>query len=217
MKPRCEEIFSALFTRYPALEPARGDVLAAYDMICGAYRAGSKLLICGNGGSAADADHIVGELMKGFMLPRRLTDAAAKRFAGFGAEGTALAAGLQGALPAIALHMHGALNTAGANDADAAMVFAQQVYGYGRAGDLLVALSTSGNARNVCAALMTAHALGMRTLGITGAGGGAMAAHCDACIRLPYTETYAIQEATLPVYHALCAMVEEEFFGVEVL
>ena len=204
-----EEILQTLLTRYPVLLPLYDDLYSAFDLLCRCFDDGGKLLLCGNGGSAADCAHIAGELMKGFLLPRSLTVEQRRCFA----DGT-LPAKLQNGLPVIDLTAHAALLSAFANDVDADHVFAQQVWVYAqRSPDLLLALSTSGNSVNVVRAVQTAKALGRRTVGITGSSGGALAALCDVCICLPETETFKIQELTLPVYHALCAAVESYYFS----
>jgi D-sedoheptulose 7-phosphate isomerase len=194
-----------LFERYPSLAPLKTDFLQAYSLISRCFRMGGKLLVCGNGGSAADADHIVGELMKGFYKRRKLSPEMINQLGVIGEK-------LQGALPAIALTQHTALYTAFTNDMDAAYAFAQQVYGYGREHDVLFALSTSGNAKNVIHAVETANALGLATVGLTGKKGGKLKKICQSCINVPADITADIQELHLPVYHTLCAMLEEEFF-----
>ncbi len=194
-----------LTERYPALTPRRGEIEEAYRLLKQAYEGGGKLLVCGNGGSAADAEHIVGELMKGFCLPRPLGEAECESLG-------KLAEKLQGALPAIALTGQTALSTAFANDVDPEMVFAQQVYGYGKPGDVLLCISTSGNAQNVLNAARVAGCKGMRVIGLTGKDGGRLKAFCDVCIIAPGASTAEIQEYHLPVYHTLCAMLEAAFF-----
>jgi len=199
---------------YPDLEPILADVAAAFALLRASCAAGGKLLVCGNGGSAADADHIVGELVKGFLLKRPLP--AARRAAleqAYGADGRRLADNLQGGLPAIALTQHTALATAFANDVAPELVFAQQVHVYGRPGDVLIGLSTSGRSPNVLHALRVARLAGVKTIGFTGRSGGAMAPLCDVLLRAPYDETPRIQERHLPIYHALCIALEAEFFG----
>lgn len=203
-----ETVLSDLLCDYPVLEAAQDDIVAAYGQLRRCFDSGGKLLLCGNGGSAADCEHIVGELMKSFRRPRPVP----KTFAGHPAlcgEGALL----QQALPAISLCGHPSLTTAYANDVDPAMVFAQQVYGYGRRGDILLGISTSGNAANICHALRVARAAGLATIGLTGQSGGEMKPLCDICICVPETETYRVQQLHLPVYHALCAMLETAFFG----
>ena len=195
-----------LIRRHPALEPLRETIWTAYQNMKASFACGGKLLVCGNGGSAADADHIVGELMKGFYLKRPLPVQEREKLGPVGEK-------LQGALPAIALTQHAGLSTAFLNDVDPFLIYAQQVYDYGRTGDCFLGISTSGNARNVCEAARVARAKGMTTLALTGAGGGTLREICDVCIRVPETVTADIQELHLPVYHALCAMLEMRFFA----
>lgn len=202
-----QECLDRLLAEQPTLSEHGSTVRKAFDIIRESFASGGKLLLCGNGGSAADCEHIAGELMKGFLLKRPIPREFSENPALQG-EG----AYLQGALPAISLTGHPALSTAFANDVNPDMSFAQQVYGYGRPGDVLLGLSTSGNAKNVCHAMRVARAAGMKTVGITGENGGAMKELCDICICLPASETYRVQEFTLPVYHALCAMLEAAFF-----
>ena len=213
LTPEQRAILQRLLEDNPALAPLRSGLLDAYALLQGAFELGGKLLLCGNGGSAADADHIVGELMKGFLKRRPLTaeerallDDTPDMPAGFADR-------LQGALPALSLNTHGALLSAYANDVDASMVYAQQVWALGQGGDALLALSTSGNSRNVVNAVHAARAKGLRTLAITGDKESALSALCDVTLRLPSTETYRVQEYTLPVYHALCALLEAAFFA----
>lgn len=208
------ELADGLVERYPILEACKQDLLASFGTMKACYAHGGKLLVCGNGGSAADAEHIVGELMKGFKRPRRLSDGEAARLREVDGElGTELAEHLQGALPAIALDGHLALTTAYMNDCAPLLCFAQQVNGYGQAGDVLLCISTSGNSRNVLYAAVTARAKGMKVIGLTGAKESRLSALADVCLRVPDTETYRIQELHLPVYHCLCLMLEEAFFG----
>ena len=210
---REKEIFEELFVRYPALEGIREDIKSAYDVICACFDRGGKLLICGNGGSAAYAQHIVGELMKGFLLKRELTDEQRQAFLEI-KDGEYLANHLQGALPAVALSAHEGLNTAFANDIAADMIFAQQVWAYASSSpDALIALSTSGNSANVVNAVKVANAMGIESIGITGEKMSLMSEMCTVCLRLPETETFKVQELTLPVYHALCAMAEATYFN----
>lgn len=194
-----------LIKRYPTLAQMRGAIEQAYRILEECYENGSKLLVCGNGGSAADSDHIVGELMKGFYKQRMLPEEERKRFGEQGEK-------LQGALPAIALTQHGALSTAFLNDVDPAMVFAQQVYGYGQGGDVFLGLSTSGNSANVVLAAKVAAAKGMKVITMTGRNGGKLKELSDVCMIVPAQVTADIQEYHLPVYHTLCAMLEEHFF-----
>lgn len=214
MKQSAMEQLNTLVRRYPALETCMADVEQAAETMIKSYGGGGKLLVCGNGGSAADSMHIVGELMKGFVLPRKLTQqqadalrAACPELAPYCIDN------LQQALPAISLVSESALSTAYANDQAPDLAFAQQVLGHGRAGDVLLGISTSGNSANVLYAAGVAKSLGMKVIGLTGEGGGRLAPMCDVCIRVPSRETYQIQEYHLPVYHALCLALEEEFFG----
>ena len=202
--------------RYPSLESIKKKIVEAYFLLEEAYKNGGKLLVAGNGGSAADAEHIVGELMKGFKLPRKPdADFADKLIKENEELGTVLAANLQGTLPAIALDGHPALSTAYMNDCEPLLCFAQQVNGYGKAGDVFLGISTSGNSKNVLYAAITAHAKGMKVIGLTGAKNSKLEQMSDVCIKVPQIETYMIQEMHLPVYHCLCLMLEEEFFGKE--
>ncbi len=195
-----------LLEHYPQLAPCASDLLAACKCLLEAYKRGNKLMLCGNGGSAADADHIAGELLKGFQSRRPLPPDMRERL------GNDLADNLQGSLPAIPLTAFPALGSAYLNDVDAVYTYAQLVYGLGKPGDVLLGISTSGNARNVGLALRTARALGIHTLGLSGETGGEMLKHCDLCIRVPSRETYRIQEYHLPIYHTLCLMLEDEIF-----
>lgn len=203
-----------LVERYPSLETAKEDIIAAYLLMEESYENGGKLLVAGNGGSAADAEHIVGELMKGFKLPRKPeADFAEKLVAENQELGAVLAENLQGALPAIALDGHPALSTAYMNDCEPLLCFAQQVNGYGKAGDVFLGISTSGNSKNVLFAATTAHAKGMKVIGLTGAKDSKLKDMSDVCIKAPQTETYMIQELHLPIYHCLCLMLEDRFFA----
>lgn len=206
-----------LLERYPILEVCKNDIYQAYIILNELYENGGKLLVAGNGGSAADAEHIVGELMKGFKLPRKLKNRFAKKLIEENKElGTVLAENLQGALPAIALDGHLALSTAYMNDCEPLLCFAQQVNGYGREGDVFLGISTSGNSKNVLYAAITAHAKGMKVIGLTGMKENKLEQMSDVCIKVPQRETYMIQELHLPIYHCLCLMLEDEFFGKEI-
>lgn len=211
MKDKVNNILQATLSRYPVLQNEEDNIIKAFDIIVSAYRYGGKLLICGNGGSAADADHIVGELMKGFLKKRPLDAKTKERLLLTGLEYKETE-NLQVALPAINLSAHASLMTATMNDLNGVTVFAQQVLGFGKPGDILLGISTSGNSKNVILAGKTAKALGLETIGLTGATGGEMTKFFDIMIRVPETETFKIQELHLPVYHTLCAMIEEEFF-----
>lgn len=206
-------ILEELLERYPKLVAVRSQIEAAYELLAECYCRGGKLLIAGNGGSSADAEHIVGELMKGFVKRRELSPEMKKALAEAEPEqGKALAERLQGTLPAIALSGQPALSTAFSNDVDGEMTYAQQVYGYGQAGDVLLGISTSGNAKNIDYAVTVAKAKGMKVIGLTGRDGGRLGMRADAAVIVPEQETYQIQELHLPVYHALCLMLEERFF-----
>ena len=203
-----------LVERYPSLESAKNDIVAAYLLLEESYENGGKLLVAGNGGSAADAEHIVGELMKGFKLPRKPEADFAEKLVEENQElGSVLAENLQGALPAIALDGHPALSTAYMNDCEPLLGFAQQVNGYGKSGDVFLGISTSGNSKNVLYAATTAHAKGMKVIGLTGAKDSKLKDMSDVCIKAPQTETYMIQELHLPIYHCLCLMLEDNFFA----
>lgn len=214
MKDTAKAHLERLVERCPELSVCSQELKAAAETVISSYRNGGKLLVCGNGGSAADSLHIVGELMKGFVLPRRLgADMQDKLRRACPEMAEYCIAHLQGALPAISLIGETGLTTAYANDAAPDLAFAQQVLGQGREGDVLLAISTSGNSANVLYAVGVARAMGLRTIGLSGKTGGKLAGACDVCIRVPSAETFRIQEYHLPVYHALCLCVEEEFFG----
>lgn len=206
-------ILETLEARYPDLQVCTNDIEHAYQLLKDAFTNGNKLLLCGNGGSASDSEHIVGELMKGFELKRPINTTIREKLLQQDTDiGTYLANKLQGALPAIALTTHSALISAISNDIAGDMAFAQQVYGYGQVGDILLGISTSGNSRNVIHAVYVAKALGLKTIGLTGKTGGEMSALCDVTICVPHDTTAQIQERHLPVYHALCSLLEQEFF-----
>ena len=189
------------------------DILQAYTILAESYKGGKKLLVAGNGGSAADSEHIVGELMKGFVKPRKLDEEYSKTLINANPElGAVLSDALQGALPAIALDGHPALTTAYMNDCEPLLCFAQQVNGYGIAGDVFLGISTSGNSKNILYAATVAKAKGLKVIGLTGEKESKLSAMADVCIRVPRKETFMIQELHLPVYHCLCLMLEETFF-----
>ncbi|MDR0351865.1 MAG: SIS domain-containing protein [Opitutaceae bacterium] len=196
-----------LFSRRPVLEASRAQILQARDALLACYRAGGKLLLCGNGGSAADCDHISGELLKGFMSRRPLLPAERE---GLQPE---LADKLQRGLPAIPLANFPALGTAFTNDVDPLLIYAQLVNALGRPGDVLIGISTSGNAKNVCAAAEVARARQLPVIALTGRTGGVLRRLADICINVPADETYLIQELHLPVYHYLCQAIEANLFG----
>lgn len=214
MKPSTEAFIADLVRRYPALQTCKDQVTAAVQTIVDCYQNGGKVLTCGNGGSAADALHIVGELMKAFVLPRKLPTSMQQKFAEIApTDAQYLYDNLQGALPAISLVSEISTETAFANDMAPDLSFAQQVYGYGNAGDVLLGISTSGNSANVLHAAHVARAKGVKVIGLTGGTGGKLVDASDVAIVVPETETYKIQEFHLPIYHALCLAVEHEFFG----
>lgn len=203
-----------LICRHPKLEMVTDELLSAEELLIQTFESGGKLLIAGNGGSAADAEHIVGELMKSFVAKRSISEEYADKLRLVDKElGSELAEKLQGALPAIALVDHVALSTAYLNDVEPLLGFAQQVNGYGVCGDIFLAISTSGNSKNILYACVTAKAKGMKVIGLTGRDGGALKQLCDVCIVVPEEETYKIQELHLPVYHWLCLAVEEHFWS----
>ena len=192
-----------LIERYPALDVCRQNIILAYQILEEAYSAGRKLLVAGNGGSASDSEHIVGELMKEFKMKRKIYAAQIDRLMKIDEEmGTVLADHLQGSLPAISLVGEPSLTT-----------FAQQINGLGRAGDVFLGISTSGNSKNVLYAAVAAKSKGLKVVGLTGEKENRLMEFTDVCIRVPETETYKIQELHLPVYHCLCLMLEEKFFG----
>lgn len=209
-----EEQLKILVERYPKLKDCKEDIQKAYEMLEEAYSKGRKLLVCGNGGSASDSEHIVGELMKEFKLKRKVYANHAETLRKIDPEmGTVLAENLQGALPAICLTGHSALSTAFMNDANADLIFAQQVNGYGKPDDVFLGISTSGNSKNVLYAAVNAKAKGLHVIGLTGAKDNKLMKFADVCIKVPETETYKIQELHMPVYHCLCLMLEDKFFG----
>jgi D-sedoheptulose 7-phosphate isomerase len=202
-----------LIDRYPSLTGIRDDIHAAYEMLIKAFQSGGKILVAGNGGSAADAEHIVGELMKNFVKKRKLPADYISRLEKINPDAAQyLIPRIQPALPAIALTGHTSLSTASINDIDGHITFAQQVYGYGKSGDIFLGISTSGNAKNVIYAAIAAKAKDMDVIALTGGSGGQLSRLADISIIVPETETYKIQELHLPIYHALCLMAEEYFF-----
>lgn len=203
-----------LIERYPSLKFCRDDILDAYYLLEESYSNKNKLLVAGNGGSAADSEHIVGELMKSFKLPRKLDKEFKNKLIQEDEElGLSLSENLQGALPAIALDGHLALSTAYMNDCEPLLCFAQQVNGFGNEGDIFLGISTSGNSKNILYAAVTAHAKGLKVIGLTGQKESKLSEIADVCIQVSETETYMIQELHLPVYHCLCLMLEDRFYG----
>ena len=223
MNGETRRIHDRLFSDYPVLAPLRNRVAKAYSLLEETYRKGGKVLVCGYGGSAADAEHIVGELMKGFLKCRPIGSAFRERLfrdadrspedpAVAMAAAEHLAGHLQGALPTVPLTGGLSLSTAFANDVAPELVFAQQLFGYGKAGDALIAISTSGNSSGILHAIRVARAMDISVVGLTGGSGGKMAPLCDVTLVMPEKETFRVQEFHLPIYHALCAMLEAEFF-----
>lgn len=203
-----------LINRYPKLFICKNDIINAYNILVECYENGGKLLVAGNGGSAADSEHIVGELMKSFVLPRKLPQDYKDQLKSVNLEmGEMLSEKLQCALPAIALDGHTALNTAYMNDCEPLLCFSQQVNGFGVKGDVFFGISTSGNSKNILYAATVAKAKGMKVIGLTGAQNSKLESLSDICIKAPEIETYKIQEYHLPIYHCLCLMLEEYFYG----
>ena len=200
------EILDELYVRYPQLKCCEGEIAKAFDLLLTCYRGGGRVLTCGNGGSAADAEHIVGELLKKFRKHRDIDSGIAAKLP------QELVAKLEGALPAVSLVSMSGILTAFANDVAWETAFAQQVYGLGNPGDVLIALSTSGNSANCVNAALVARAKGMKVVSMTGEGGGKLGELADAAVKVPESETFRIQELHLPVYHALCAKLEESLF-----
>ena len=214
LEPRIQRHIDLLIDRYPNLEICKDDIEKAYLILEECYRTDHKLLIAGNGGSAADSEHIAGELMKRFKMFRPVPREFAERLKEIDpVRGENLAKNLERGLMAIPLVAHEALTTAYINDVDGLGVFAQQLYGFGRSGDVFLGISTSGNSKNVMSATVVARALGIKVIGLTGSMGGELAEVSDVTIKVPATETYMIQELHLPVYHCLCLMLEDRFFG----
>lgn len=216
LETRLYQYIDLLILRYPQLIVAKDCIVEAYQILEESYTNDGKLLVAGNGGSAADAEHIVGELMKGFVNPRKLEAEYSDALITVNKElGRVLSENLQGALPAIALDGHLALTTAYLNDCEPLLCFAQQVNGYGRKSDVFLGISTSGNSRNILYAATVAKAKGMKVIGLTGEKDSKLSEISDTCIQVPETETYKIQELHLPVYHCLCLMLEDTFSGKE--
>ena len=214
LEPRLEKHIDLLITRYPVLEAVKEDIIKAYLLIEECYENDGKLLIAGNGGSAADCEHIAGELMKRFKTPRNIDPAFAEKLRSIDpVRGENLAKNLERSLMAIPLVAHEALTTAYINDVDGLGVFAQQLFGFGRPGDVFLGISTSGNSENVMSATVVARAAGIKVIGLTGAKGGELAKVADVCVKAPSDETYMIQELHLPIYHCWCLMLEDRFFA----
>lgn len=213
---RLKSHINFLIKRYPVLISCQQELIDAYLIMEECYEHNGKLLIAGNGGSAADSEHIAGELMKRFKVPRPVTTEFAEKLKTVDpVRGEKLAKNLERGLTAIPLVAHEALSTAYINDVDGLGVFAQQLFGFGCPGDVFLGISTSGNSKNVMSATVVARALGIKVIGLTGENGGELAAVADVAVKVPETETYIIQELHLPVYHCWCLMLEEYFFGKE--
>ncbi|MCL2182250.1 MAG: SIS domain-containing protein [Chitinispirillia bacterium] len=214
MKTSAEKILNSLFLKYPQLGGIRQNITDSIELAAKSFASGNKLLVCGNGGSAADSEHIAGELMKGFVLRRELSDKQQARIKSrFPHHADYLIANLQQALPAISLVSQTSLCTAIANDNSSDFIFAQQVLGYGKEGDILLAISTSGTSKNIVYAAETAKASGMSVIALTGESGGTLKDICDILVNVPETEPYKVQELHLPYYHTFCLTLEQEFFG----
>ena len=212
MKESTLEILNELGVRYPILLEQKNNVLDAFMVMEKTYKNGGKLLLCGNGGSAADSEHVVGELLKSFKKYRKIKEEVFNGLSEFGEEGYLLQNSLEGTLRAISLTSHLSLSTAFANDKEPSVVFAQQLYGLADSGDVLIAFSTSGNSKNCVLAATLAKVMGVKVISFTGKKESKLSNLSDITIKVPEVETYKIQELHLPVYHALCAMLEEEFF-----
>lgn len=214
LKLKHQKQIDLLIHRYPKLEGLVPSIISAYEMMEECYTHDGKIMIAGNGGSAADSEHIVGELMKRFKIPRPIThDLKRKLIEIDSIRGPQLAENLECSLMAIPLVAHEALSTAYINDVDSYGVFAQQLLGYGRSGDVFLGISTSGNSSNIINTAVVAKALNIKIIGLTGADGGELAGIADVAVKVPATETYMIQEFHLPIYHCWCLMLEEHFFG----
>ena len=214
LEPRLKKHIDLLISRYPVLGAIRDDIINAYLVMEECYERDGKLMIAGNGGSAADSEHIAGELMKRFKTPRPVTPEFAEKLKAIDpVRGESLAENLERGLMAIPLVAHEALTTAYINDVDGLGVFAQQLFGFGRRGDVFLGITTSGNSKNVMSATVVARALDIKVIGLTGAKGGELATVADVCVKVPSTETYMIQELHLPIYHCWCLMLEDKFFG----
>lgn len=215
---RLQKHIHLLMERYPALKSIEQQIIDAYLVMERCYLDGGKLLLAGNGGSAADCEHIAGELMKRFKLSRHVPAEIAEKLCQVDPErGALLSKNLECSLMAIPLVAHEALSTAYINDVDGLGVFAQQLFGFGRKGDAFLGISTSGNSKNIMNATVVARALGIPVIGLTGAKGGELAEVADVAVKVPATETYMIQELHLPIYHCWCLMLEDRFFGGEAL
>ena len=212
MKETTRRILTDMLERYPALEANEAEILSVYEMMERCFANGHRLYLCGNGGSAADCEHIAGELLKSFKKSRPLSADLMEGLKKQGDRGQVLIENLQGGLPTVSLCGHTAFSTAFQNDCDPMFVFAQQVGAWGQEGDVLLTLSTSGNSKNCIYAATVAKAKKMSVVALLGGSGGELKVFADASVVVPEKETYKVQELHLPVYHCLCAMLEEEFF-----
>ena len=214
LEKKLQKHIDLLMKRYPVLEACKEEIIGGYELMEECYKNGGKLLIAGNGGSAADSEHIAGELVKRFKIPRSIPEDLKKKLIEIDSvRGENLSKNLERPLMAIPLVAHEALTTAYINDVDGLGVFAQQLYGFGRAGDVFLGITTSGNSQNVMSATVVARALGIKVLGLTGENGGELSQVANVCVKVPETETYMVQELHLPVYHCWCLMLEDKFFG----
>lgn len=205
-----------LLCRYPQLVECQNSIQGGYEIMEHAFSEDHKLLVAGNGGSAADSEHIAGELMKHFRIPRPIQRSLAEKLIRIdGKRGPKLVQNLERSLMAIPLVAHEALTTAYINDVDGYGVFAQQLLGFGRQGDVFLGISTSGNSQNIMNAAVVARALGIKVIGLTGQNGGELGEFADVAVKVPETETYMIQELHLPIYHCWCMMLEDRFFGTD--
>lgn len=212
MKDRTQKILDELIARYPILEGNKADLLKALSILVECHLNGNKILICGNGGSAADSEHISGELVKGFMLARHISDGDTDKFNKLGEDGITLSKNLQQGIRAIPLPSYSAGMTAYMNDMEPNFVYAQLTYALGQNGDVLIPISTSGNSKNTYFAALVAKVIGMKTIALSGSTGGKLNDICDVCIKVPEKETFKVQELHLPVYHTLCLALESELF-----
>ena len=212
MKETVNNILEKTIERNPELSGLKNDIISAFEAIAQTYKNGGTLFVCGNGGSCSDSEHIVGELMKSFKKYRPIDSAVKASLMAMGEDGIALANNLEGGLPAVALSSHPSLSSAFINDKNPLMCYAQQLSVMGKKGDTLMVLSTSGNAQNCLYAVLTAKAMGIKTVLLAGKTGGKIKALADVSVVVPANETYLVQELHLPIYHCLCAMLEEEYF-----
>ncbi len=212
MKESSRQIIKELVARYPQLAHLENAIEKAFLCVRQTYENGGTFFTCGNGGSAADSEHIVGELMKSFRKKRKVDDEILRNLRSYGVEGEEIANSLEGGLPCISLTSHVALSTAYSNDKEPQATFAQQLLNLGKAGDALLAISTSGNSKNCVYAALVAKAKGIKIVALTGEGDSKLKAIADYTVNVPEKETFKVQELHLPVYHALCAFLEEEFF-----